>query len=197
MQCLSYLRQELIRLKSASYHDEPKLYSNDLKKIGSGGPLPISHARLIDEMQPFRDALTKAWKSTGGVVSEDIYDGEMIGLTHAVDTIYQGQRTGSWHFLEGKKNITIAAGHHSKRLIIDYADRVCRGVICLGPFGEDVVYYAKREVIVSEGVFESPKLLMLSGIGPARELSKHNIDVIVDSRHVGLHLLDVSARRLL
>jgi choline dehydrogenase-like flavoprotein len=43
---------------------------------------------------------------------------------------------------------------------------------------------------LSEGVFESPKLLMLSGIGPAAELSKHGIPLIVDSPHVGQNLID-------
>lgn len=39
---------------------------------------------------------------------------------------------------------------------------------------------------------KSPKLLMLSGIGSASELTKHGIEVIVDSRHVGQHFLDHS-----
>ncbi|PHH67877.1 hypothetical protein CDD80_446 [Ophiocordyceps camponoti-rufipedis] len=51
-------------------------------------------------------------------------------------------------------------------------------------------FYADREVIVSEGVFETPKLLKLSGIGPADELKKHGIETVVDSQHVGEHLLD-------
>jgi choline dehydrogenase len=176
--------------KSATYHDDAKLYPSDLKKIGGGGPIPISHARLIDEMKPFRDALTKAWKSRGEPISENIYDGEMIGLTHCVDTIYQGKRSGSFLFVKDKPNITIAAEVHSKRLIIDYADRTCKGVTVIEPSGKELKFYATREVILSQGVFESPKLLMLSGVGPARELAKHGIDVIVDSRHVGQHLLD-------
>ncbi|KAH6699685.1 hypothetical protein BKA61DRAFT_213594 [Leptodontidium sp. MPI-SDFR-AT-0119] len=176
--------------KSATYYDDPKLYSADLKKLGTGGPIPISHSELIDEMQPFRDALTKAWKSRGEPISENIYDGEMNGLTHCVDTIYKGRRSGSFLFVINKPNITIVSEVHSKCLIIDDADRTCKGVTVIDPSGKELNFYATREVILSQGVFESPKLLMLSGVGPPDELNKHGISVIVKSRHVGKHLLD-------
>ncbi|KAH8702331.1 glucose-methanol-choline oxidoreductase [Talaromyces proteolyticus] len=176
--------------KSVTYHDDEKLFPADLQKIGLGGPIPISHVELIPEMAPFRQALTNAWKSTGQPITGNIFDGEMIGLTHSVNTIYKGQRSGSFLAVQNKPNITILAETNSKRLIIDYADRTCRGVTVYDKSGKELTFYAKREVIVSQGVFESPKLLMLSGVGPARELAKHDIDVIVDSRHVGQHLLD-------
>lgn len=181
---LPYLR------KSATYHDDPQLYSADLKKIGAGGPIPISHAELLDEMKPFREALTKAWKSRGEPLTENIYDGEMIGLTHCCDSIYKGERSGSYLFIKSKPNVTVLSEVHSKRLIIDEADRTCKGVTVIHPSGAELNFYADREVILSQGVFETPKLLMLSGIGPSHELSKHGIRTIVDSRHVGQHLLD-------
>jgi len=176
--------------KSATYHDDPKLYTPELKKIGAGGPLPISHAELLDDLDPFRTALIKAWKSRGEPLTENIYDGEMIGLTHCVDTIYKGQRSGSYLFVKDRPNITILPLVHSKRLIIDNASRVCKGVTVIAPNGGELNFFADREVILSQGVFESPKLLMLSGVGPAQELKKHGINVLVDSRHVGQNLLD-------
>jgi choline dehydrogenase-like flavoprotein len=176
--------------KSATYHDDPKLYSPDLNKIGGGGPLPISHSELIDEMKPFRDAVIKAWKSTGQPMTENIYDGEMNGLTHCVDTIYKGQRSGSYLFVLDKPNIAILSEVHSKRLIINPADRTCQGVTVITPTGEELNFFATREVILSQGVFESPKLLMLSGVGPAQELAKHGIPLILESRHVGQNLID-------
>jgi choline dehydrogenase len=178
--------------KSVTYHDDEGLYPKELSKIGAGGPIPIAHAHLMPEMKHFRELLTEAWKSTGQGVSENIFDGEMHGLVHSVNTIYQGRRSGSFLALADKPNIHVLAETHSKALIIDVADRSVKGVTVIAGdgSGQELNLYATREVIVSEGVFETPKLLMLSGIGPAPELRKHNIPVVVDSRHVGKHLLD-------
>jgi choline dehydrogenase len=49
---------------------------------------------------------------------------------------------------------------------------------------------AAREVIVAAGVIESPKILMLSGIGPADELRAHGIEIVVDLPDVGANLHD-------
>jgi choline dehydrogenase-like flavoprotein len=176
--------------KSATYHDDEKAYSPDLKKIGQNGPIPISHSELIPEMKPFRDLLTTAWKSTGQPINENIFDGQMVGLTHSVNSIYKGRRSGSFLCVTDKPNITILPQVHSKKLIIDDADKVCKGVTVITGSGQELNFYATREVVVSQGVFESPKLLMLSGIGPAAELKKHGIPVIIDNLHVGQHLLD-------
>lgn len=173
-----------------TYHDDAGLFPRDLKKIGGGGPIPIAHADLMPEMGHFRELLTKAWKSTGEPTSENIFDGEMRGLVHSVNTIYKGRRSGSFLAVAGKQNITILPEVISKRLIIDNADRAVKGVTVITGSGKELSYYATREVIVSQGVFETPKLLMLSGIGPAAELAKHNIPPVVDSPHVGQHLLD-------
>ncbi|KAG8418833.1 hypothetical protein J3459_011961 [Metarhizium acridum] len=176
--------------KSVTYHDDAGLYSKELHKIGSGGPISIAHADLMPEMKPFRDLLARAWQSTGEPLTENIFDGEMRGLVHSVNTIYKGRRSGSFLAVAGKPNITILPEVHTKKLIIDDADRTARGVTVIAASGQELSFSATREVIVSEGVFESPKLLMLSGIGPAPELARHGIPLLVDSRHVGQHLLD-------
>jgi choline dehydrogenase len=49
---------------------------------------------------------------------------------------------------------------------------------------------ANREVILSASTFNSPKLLMLSGIGPADQLREHGIDVVLDLPGVGQNLQD-------
>ncbi|TQS33085.1 hypothetical protein Golomagni_06583, partial [Golovinomyces magnicellulatus] len=183
--CVDYLR------KCATYHDEENLYPKDLKKIGTGGPIQIAHADLMPEMKGYRDALTQAWVSKGEQLTEDIYEGEMRGLTHCVDTIHNGSRQGSFLYLKDKPNVTILYGVQSKELIIDPTTNTCTGVTVIHPdTNAEVSVYATREVILSQGVFETPKLLMLSGVGPKSELEKNGIDVKIESPHVGQHLLD-------
>ncbi len=48
--------------------------------------------------------------------------------------------------------------------------------------------YARKKVILCAGAINTPKLLMLSGVGPAELLEKHGINVVVDSPHIGQHL---------
>lgn len=59
-----------------------------------------------------------------------------------------------------------------------------------GSPGTPIVYTAKKEVILCGGAFNTPQLLMLSGIGPEQELKKHGIDVVVRSEGVGKNLQD-------
>ncbi|KAF7187234.1 Oxygen-dependent choline dehydrogenase [Pseudocercospora fuligena] len=59
-----------------------------------------------------------------------------------------------------------------------------------GARGQPDYAFAIREVILSAGSFETPKLLMLSGIGPPEELSRHGIQTIVSSPGVGRNMQD-------
>jgi choline dehydrogenase len=59
-----------------------------------------------------------------------------------------------------------------------------------GTKGQTVQYFAKKEVIVSGGSFNSPQILKLSGIGPAAELKKFNITLVKDLPGVGENLAD-------
>ena len=107
---------------------------------------------------------------------------------NTTNTIYHGIRSNSVVFVRGKPNVTILSSTINRKIIIE--DGAAVGVLTESNDGTMKIYRAKKEVIVSEGVFESPKLLMLSGIGPKAELAANGIDVIVESPHVGQNLLD-------
>jgi len=174
--------------KSVTYHDDEGLYDPSLSRVGMGGPLDVSHAHLVPELKPFRDALSEAWVSKGEKLTEDIYSGTMNGLAHCMDTIYNGIRSTSGCFVKGKPNITILASTYSKK--VNFDGTTASGVTVLVNGETEVTFIANKEVIVSQGVFETPKLLMLSGIGPEKELAAHNIAPVVISEHVGQNLLD-------
>ncbi|KAL8301789.1 hypothetical protein RB597_002280 [Gaeumannomyces tritici] len=135
-------------------------WGEKLRYMGAGGPLPVSHPDLIPEAKPFRDALERAWVSKGEPLTDDVHGGTTRGLWRCTNTAR----------IEGGRAV---------------------GVEAIGPDGEATLSFrAAREMIVSLGVYESPKLLMLSGVGPRAELGRFGIDVAVKSAHVGQNLLD-------
>ena len=172
----------------AHYHDDSTQYFPTLAKVGRNGPLDVAISDMVPELETFRQALSKAWISKGQNLTEDIYSGEVSGLVKCMNTIYKGVRSNSSCSLDGKPNITVMASVHAKRLLLE--ENVITGVIVLIGKPDEITVKAKREVIVTCGVFESPKLLMLSGIGPKEQLSAYKIDVAIESSNVGQYLLD-------
>ena len=96
--------------------------------------------------------------------------------------------------LDSRPNLTLLTGVRARRLVLDRTPDTgprCTGVDVLDT---DLVHtrriHARREVVLSAGAIDSPKLLMLSGIGPAAHLRDVGIEVVVDSPGVGSHLQD-------
>ena len=158
-----------------------------MKDVGRNGPIHISHVDLIPELKPFRDALEKAWVSKGQKLTSDVYNGTQSGLFKCISSVYKGFRSNASVAVEGKTNIFVMPHTHAKRIEFDGETAVG---ITVTNGDEEYTFNAKREVIISLGVYESPKLLLLSGIGPEVELKQHDIDVRVNSEHVGENLLD-------
>jgi choline dehydrogenase len=86
-----------------------------------------------------------------------------------------------------RSNLTLLALATATKL--DIAGGQCRGVV-VSVAGEARRFAAAKEVIVCGGGLQSPKLLMLSGIGPADHLRTHGIAVAADSPRVGANLHD-------
>ncbi|WP_018178557.1 GMC family oxidoreductase [Jongsikchunia kroppenstedtii] len=92
--------------------------------------------------------------------------------------------------LQSRKNLEVRPDSWVSEILFD-ADKNATGVRYQRPdlTGYDVVR-ARREVIVTAGAIDTPKLLMLSGIGPSAHLREFGIDVRVDSPGVGANLDD-------
>ena len=83
-----------------------------------------------------------------------------------------------------RKNLDIRTGAHVARVTLD--GRRATGV----ELRDGSNLSAKREVILSAGAFQSPQILLLSGIGPASHLADHGIEPRCDLPAVGEHLQD-------
>ncbi len=87
-----------------------------------------------------------------------------------------------------RKNLTIMTGAVCRRIIIE--NDCAKGVEFMNGRSSTLVARAGREVIVSAGAFESPKLLLLSGIGPKNELKEMGVELKKDLPGVGKNLHD-------
>ncbi|XP_033213785.1 glucose dehydrogenase [FAD, quinone]-like [Belonocnema kinseyi] len=130
-----------------------------------------------------------------GFKNIDINAESQLGAMHLQTTSYNGSR-GSTNkaFLRpirGKRsNLFIKTRTFVTRILIDRRTKTAIGVEYTDTVtGQSRTVMAKKEVIVSAGAINSPKLLMLSGIGPSYELQKHGIHVI-QNLAVGHNLQD-------
>ncbi|NNG39554.1 choline oxidase [Flexivirga sp. ID2601S] len=114
-----------------------------------------------------------------------------------VNRMADGRRSSSsvsyLHPILDRDNLTILTDTWARELVFDDGgeQQRCVGVSVVdNAFGRARTITATREVVVSCGAIDSPKLLMLSGIGPADHLREIGVDVRVDSPGVGEHLQD-------
>ena len=155
---------------------------------GTGGPLKVSDHRWQPTLaKAMHDAAVEA-----GIPDNPDFNGaNQEGVGYYQTTINKARRWSSARAYlggtRGRRNLTVATGAHATRLLIENGRAV--GVEYRTPAGLTTAR-ANREVIVSGGVYGSPQLLMLSGLGPAAHLRQHGIAVVRDMPGVGSHLHD-------
>jgi choline dehydrogenase-like flavoprotein len=153
------------------------------------------------QWQPLIEYCMLAGEEAGHVVNLDNNDGYTEGISIAQFNVDNGIRmTSSTAFLDAKsgstpKNLFIVTGTIATRLLAKDKQITGLEVLPTRKSGEDVAIkvLAKREVILSAGCFQTPQLLLLSGIGPSRDLKEAGIPVLQDLPAVGKNLQDHSA----
>lgn len=106
-----------------------------------------------------------------------------------------GVRSSSSHaylhpVLGSRPNLTVVTDAWASRVLLDEERRATGVEYLAADRTHRLTASARREVIVSCGAIDTPKLLMLSGIGPAAHLRDVGVDVVVDSPGVGANLDD-------
>ena len=155
---------------------------------GAGGPLAVSD---IDAPNPLSTAFIAACEHASIPRNSDFNGAEQLGAGMFQLTCKDGQRCSAARgYLEparSRSNLAIESGAHVTRVLIENGKAT--GVEYIKA-GQTLRASADCEVLLAAGAIGSPQILMLSGIGPARELATLDIPVRIDLPGVGRNLQD-------
>ena len=168
-----------------NWHDSG--HGGDPDWRGTDGPLHVSRGTREN---PLVDAFVKAGEEIGYEVTDDYNGKKQEGFGPMEATIHKGRRWSAANaYLKPalkRDNCTLVKGL-VRRIVIEDGRAVG---IEVARKGKTEVIRAGKEVLIAASSINSPKLLMLSGIGPADHLRDHGIDVIADRPGVGSNLQD-------
>ena len=155
---------------------------------GSDGPLHVTRGTLAN---PLYRAFTDAGQEAGYPFTSDYNGAQQEGFGPMEMTVWKGRRWSAANaYLRPalkRPNVQIITGAHAERIALE--GRRATGVV-IRRWGKVETVRARKEVIVTASSINSPKLLMLSGIGPAAHLREHGIEVVADRPGVGANLQD-------
>lgn len=155
---------------------------------GAGGPLFVSNQRSPN---PTSLAFVEAAAELQLRTNDDFNGERQEGFGLYQVTQRDGER---WSAARGyvepireQGNFAVRTNTLVERLVVEQG-RVTGVMVRRG--GRSEMLYARRGVILSAGAFNSPQILMLSGIGPVEHLKEYGIDVVLDRAAVGSNLQD-------
>ena len=172
-------------LRMENWHDSGQ--GGDPEWRGKNGPLHITRGKRDI---PLHRAFVDAGIQAGFELTKDYNGEQQEGFSPMEQTVWKGQRWSSANaYLKPALKRSNLDLHKclARRIIMDGK----RAVGVEVQRGSDVyIVYARREVIIAASAINSPKLLMLSGIGPAAHIKETGINVIADRPGVGQNLQD-------
>jgi choline dehydrogenase len=158
---------------------------------GAGGPLPVSDQRSGNAITP---AFVEAGVEAGLPRNEDFNGPEQDGVGTYQVTQRGGMRASAavayLHPAMERPNLTVMPYMQVNRVLFEGKRAVGVEASQLGQAQE---LRAEREVILCGGAYNSPQLLMLSGVGPAEHLALREIETLLDQPAVGANLSDHAA----
>ncbi|WP_424939442.1 choline dehydrogenase [Aliiroseovarius sp. S253] len=171
--------------RQESWHDSG--HGGDADWRGKDGPLHVTRG---PRKNPLFHAFVEAGKQAGYEVTDDYNGQKQEGFGPMEQTVWKGRRWSA-----ANAYIRPALERENCELIRAFARKIViedgRAVgVEVERGGKIEVIRAEAEVIIAASSINSPKLLMLSGIGPAAHLNEHGIEVVADRPGVGQNLQD-------
>ena len=157
---------------------------------GGKGPLKVNRSK-IDERFPLFNSLIKAAEEAGYETFEDSNGFKQDGFGTFDVTIDGGKRQSvARAYLEEVKNYNnLKVKHKTDVSKIIFKDKKAIGVEVKNN-NKTEIYHCNKEIILSAGSINSPKILQLSGVGDPKLLKQNNIEVIHELPGVGQNLQD-------
>ena len=159
---------------------------------GAGGPL---HVSVADNLEAVTDAIMSSAEKLGWERSADTNENDHERIGFAPSTVKNGLRVSAASaFLRPvarRPNLTVLTHRRAERLILE--GRRAVGVWATGKRGEICDYRARREVILSLGVMDTPLLLERSGVGRPEVLAAAGVDLVAESPNVGERMVEQRA----
>ena len=156
---------------------------------GVKGPLNVADSF---SKPPVHDNFISSAQQAGFILNNDFNGANQEGVGYYQVTQINGQRcSAAKAFLTpnlARPNLTVITDAQVQKILID-ENKVATGV-CYKAEGKKHNIFAQKEVLLSAGAFNSPQLLMLSGVGPKDELLKHDIHLVHELSGVGKNLQD-------
>ena len=165
----------------------PGTHGGDPDRRGNSGPLHVTRGRRDN---PLFSAFVEAGKQAGFELTDD-YNGEkQEGFGPMEQTVWKGRRwsVANAYLKSALKRPNLQLVKCFARKVVIQGGRAVGVEIERG--GQVEIVRANSEVIVAASSINSPKILMLSGIGPAAQLAEHGIPVVADRPGVGANLQD-------
>ena len=158
---------------------------------GTEGPLKVSDTRY---RHPLSLAFVKAAQQVGLKYNDDFNGEQQNGVGFYHTTTFEGQRgsTAATYLADVKNspNLSIMTGQYVSRVLFDDHSRAIGVELVDKKTGALSQQSMREEVILTAGALSTPKILMLSGIGPKEHLGEHGIKTLVDSQQVGQNYQD-------
>ncbi|KAK3377546.1 hypothetical protein B0H63DRAFT_220495 [Podospora didyma] len=181
------------KMPNASFEFDGSICDSDPKgKGGRGeGPIQVSWSNWVD---PATTWLARGIQSVIPMSKEGFNSGKTEGTSAWSSCTVNpkwAERSSATEYLKGAiEDTEIMVYHHTQALRIGFDGGKKADSVRVSTQGLEYTLTAGKEVILSAGVFHSPQLLMVSGIGPKSVLSSHGIPVIADLPGVGQGMQD-------
>ena len=178
-------------LDKTDVHEDPQFMpaAGGDKYHGNDGPI---HVSFNDWYMPLEVDFAKAAHDVTGTEKtiNDAWSGDHLGFYSSLGAVNRSDDPGNRSYAAtgylrpnlGRSNLKVLTEAHATKIILD--GETAKGVEFVHK-GKKYSVHAKKEVVLSAGVIQSPQLLELSGIGDPEVLQAAGVDVVVENKGVG------------